>query len=99
VLAYLQQNPPRQPLVVLKQYRRLVATQLARNQALVEHAGPISDDILRAIAEALARKYQRPVTAAGQSVPALIAGLRIRIGDDVYESSIAGQLAAFPSSD
>jgi F-type H+-transporting ATPase subunit delta len=94
VLAYLQTHPPRQVLAVLKHYRRLIARQLARHHALVEHAGMIDAAILRAVAEAFSRKYQRPVTASARPNPALIAGLRIRVGDDVYESSIAGQLAA-----
>ena len=93
VLASLGQHPPRQPLAVLKHYHRLVAVQLAKNRALVEHAGAIHDGILRAIAAVLAQKYQRPVTAVAQPNLGLIAGLRIRIGDDVYESSIVGQLA------
>lgn len=98
VLACLEKHPPRQPLAVLKHYHRLVAAQLAKNRALVEHAGAIHDEILRAIESALMRKYQRPITAAAQPNPGLIAGLRIRIGDDVYESSIVSQLAALAPS-
>jgi F-type H+-transporting ATPase subunit delta len=93
VLAYLNQHPPRQPLAVLRRYQRLVATQLAKNRALVEHAGPVEDSVLRTIETAFTRKYQRPITAAAQPAPALIAGLRIRVGDDLYESSVASQLA------
>jgi F-type H+-transporting ATPase subunit delta len=44
------------------------------------------------------QKYQRPIAASARPDPALIAGLRIRVGDDVYESSVAGQLAALASS-
>ena len=94
VLAYLAQHPPRQLLPVLKHYHRLVAAQVARNRALVEHAGAIDSGILRAIADELAQKHQRPVMAIAQSNPNLIAGLRIRVGDDVYESTIVSQLAA-----
>ena len=36
VLAYLSKHPPRQPLVVLRRYQRLVATQLAKNRALLD---------------------------------------------------------------
>lgn len=93
VLAYLNQHPPRQPLAVLRRYQRLVATQLAKNRALVEHAGPVEDSVLRTIETAFTRKYQRPITAAARPAPALIAGLRIRVGDDLYESSVASQLA------
>jgi F-type H+-transporting ATPase subunit delta len=93
VLAYLAQHPPRQPLAVLRHYHRLVAGQLARNRALVEHGGPVDDGLLRAIEAAFTRKYQRPVAATARPNPDLIAGLRVRVGDDVYEASVAGQLA------
>jgi F-type H+-transporting ATPase subunit delta len=94
VLAHLASQPPRQPLAVLRQYQRLITTQLAKNSALVEHAGAIEEGLLRTIEASFARKYQRPITASARPDPDLIAGLRIRIGDDLYESSIASQLAA-----
>jgi F-type H+-transporting ATPase subunit delta len=93
VLAYLSKHPPRQPLAVLRRYQRLVAIQLAKNRALVEHAGPVDDRVLRLIETAFTRKYQRPITAAARPSPALLAGLRIRVGDDLYEASVASQLA------
>jgi F-type H+-transporting ATPase subunit delta len=94
VLAYLDKHPPRQPLVILQHYRRLVAAQLAKNCAFVEHAGPIASGLLRTIEDVLSKKYQRPIAAATRPNPDLIAGLRIQVGDDLYESSIASQLAA-----
>jgi F-type H+-transporting ATPase subunit delta len=93
VLAYLEKHPPAHPLLVLKTYRRYIITELARSNALVEHAGPVADDVLRAIAGALTQKYQRPITATARQDGRLIAGLRVRVGDDVYESSVAAQLA------
>ena len=36
--------------------------------------------------------------ATGSRNDALIAGLRVRIGDDVYESTVSGQLDALASS-
>jgi F-type H+-transporting ATPase subunit delta len=97
VLAYLEKHPPRQPLAVLRLYYRLVLIDIAKSRALVEHAGPIADGILRAIEASFTRKYQRSITATAQPNPVLIAGLRIRVGDDIYESSVAGQLAALAS--
>ena len=94
VLAYLRQHPPARPLAVLKQYRRLIARQLARHHARVEHAGAIDAAILAALGAALSRHYRRPITAAAEPNPALIAGLRILVGDDLYDTSIAGRLAA-----
>ena len=36
---------------------------------------------------------QRPVSAVAKPNPSLLAGLRVRVGDDVFENSVAGQLA------
>jgi F-type H+-transporting ATPase subunit delta len=43
-------------------------------------------------------RYQRPVVASSKPNASLLAGLRIRVGDDVYESSVSGQLAALAAS-
>jgi F-type H+-transporting ATPase subunit delta len=94
VLAYVEKTRPANGLGVLRAYQRLVAAEVARGQALVEHAGAVSDATLAAIAAAMTKKYSRPVTAAAKANPALLAGLRVRVGDDLYESSVSGQLAA-----
>ncbi|MEY3774691.1 MAG: hypothetical protein RLZZ129_1471 [Verrucomicrobiota bacterium] len=93
VLAYVEKHRPANPLLVLKVYERLIARELAKSRAVVEHAGPVADSILASIAGALSQKYKRVVTPQARQDASLIAGLRVRVGDDVYESSIAGQLA------
>ena len=98
VLEYVEKHPPANPMMVLKAYQRLVAVEVAKGIALVEHAGAINDAMLAAIAAAMSRKYGRPVTATAKPNPALLAGLRVHVGDDIYESSIAGQLAALAAS-
>ncbi len=94
VLAYVEKHPPAKPVAVLQAYRRLIAVEFAKGLAVVEHAGPVSEGILKSIEGAMSQRYHRPVDAVARSSPALIAGLRVRVGDDVYESSVAGQLAA-----
>jgi F-type H+-transporting ATPase subunit delta len=94
VLAYVEQHRPPNPVMVLRAYLQLAASAVARSQARVEHAGPVSDQVLQNITAALARHYGRALTTVTQPNPALLAGLRVRVGDDVYEASIAGQLAA-----
>ncbi|MFT3783458.1 MAG: F0F1 ATP synthase subunit delta [Nibricoccus sp.] len=93
VLAYVEKTKPPHMLAVLTIYRRLVATELAKSQAIVEHAGSVSDSVLQSIAAAMTKKYGRAVTVSARANPALLAGLRVRVGDDVYESSVAGQLS------
>jgi F-type H+-transporting ATPase subunit delta len=76
----------------------LIAAEVARGQAVVEHAGSIDDSLLANVAAAMTKKYSRKVTSVAQRNDALLAGLRVRVGDDVYESSVAGQLATFAAA-
>ncbi|MDR2676112.1 MAG: F0F1 ATP synthase subunit delta [Opitutaceae bacterium] len=100
VLACLEKNPPpRRHLAVLKAYRALVAAGLARGEARIEHAGPVSDATLQAIAAAMSARYGRPIAPAAKPAPALLAGLRVRVGDDLYDTSVAGKLATLAAND
>ena len=98
VLAYIEQHQPAHAVAVLREYHHLVGVAVARSRAVVEHAGPIAAGTVEAIAAAMSRKYNRPVTAVGQRNDALLAGVRVRVGDDTYESSVAAQLAALSVS-
>lgn len=98
VLGYIEKTAPRHTLALLKLYHRAVATELAKSRALVEHAGPVTDATLRSIEAAMTKKYRRPVTATAQPNPKLLAGLRVRVGSDVFEASVSGQLAALSSA-
>jgi F-type H+-transporting ATPase subunit delta len=94
VLGYVEKIKPAHEVAVLKAYQRLVAAEIARSRAVVEHAGAVAPTQLQAIAAALTQKYGRPIAATPKANPALLAGLRVRVGDDIYENSVATQLAA-----
>jgi F-type H+-transporting ATPase subunit delta len=98
VLQYIEAHRPPEMMAVLKAYQRLVAAQVAREQALVEHAGPMNDSVLTEIAASMTRKYGRRISSVSRRNDSLLAGLRIRVGDDVYESSVAGQLATLAAA-
>ncbi|MFN5561258.1 MAG: F0F1 ATP synthase subunit delta [Opitutaceae bacterium] len=93
VLQYLEKHPPARPLAVLRAYQRLVRAEYAKGQAVIEHAGPIADSLVQSIATTMAGRYGRAVAGVAKANPSLLAGLRVRVGDDVYESSVAQQLA------
>ena len=69
VLAYVEKTKPAQVVSVLKAYERLVAAELARSQAVVEHAGSVSPAVLQNIAATFTRKYGRTVTATRVPLP------------------------------
>ncbi|HEY8994600.1 MAG TPA: F0F1 ATP synthase subunit delta [Lacunisphaera sp.] len=93
VLGWVEKTSPRRPVALLKAYHHRIAIELAKSRAEVEHAGPVSDATLKQIEAAMTKRYARPVTATAKANPKLLAGLRVRVGSDVYESSVAGQLA------
>ena len=98
VLQYIEKHCLVHPHAVLTAYYRLIAAEVARGHAVVEHAGPVNPAVVASIATNLSQKYGRRVTATAQRNDSLLAGLRVRVGDDVYESSVAGQLAALALS-
>jgi F-type H+-transporting ATPase subunit delta len=52
----------------------------------------LSDEALKAIEATYSKMYGRPVTAVTKQDTSLIAGVRVRVGDDVYDASVAGRL-------
>jgi len=93
VLAYIDKHTPPRALDLLRAYHRYLAAEIARGQANIEHAGPISDALVAQIAATMTNRYACPITPAAKPTPALLAGLRIRVGDDVYDASASGTLA------
>lgn len=98
VLGWVEKHAPRQSLALLKAYHHYIAAELAKSRAVVEHAGSVNGATLAAIEAAMTKKYFRQVAAVAQPNAALLAGLRVRVGSDVYESSVAGQLAALSAT-
>lgn len=98
VLGYVEKAHAANALAILKAYQRLVTVEIAKGSAVVEHSGPVADSVLASIAASLTKRYNRPVTATAKANPALLAGLRVRIGDDLFESSVSGQLAALSTA-
>ncbi len=93
VLGWIEKHSPRHPLALLKAYHRYIAAELAKSQARVEHAGPVGEGTLTTIEGAMTQKYKRLIAVSARPNPSLLAGLRIRVGSDLYESSVSGQLS------
>jgi F-type H+-transporting ATPase subunit delta len=92
VLAYVEKNRPAHPVAVLRAYQRLISAEVARSRAVVDHAGPLAAGVLESISATMTRRYGRRITSTARRNDSLIAGVRVRVGDDVYESSVSGQL-------
>lgn len=94
VLAWVDKHRPAGASAILRAYRRLVETELNRQRAVIEFAGEVAPPVFTRIAEAMSRRYGRTIEPVPVPRPELIAGLRVRVGDDVFEHNVVSQLAA-----
>lgn len=78
--------------VALSAYQRIAAAQRQRLVALVRVARPLDEAEWRRLEEALARQYSRPVHLNVLVDPGVIGGVRVDIGDDVIDGTIASRL-------
>lgn len=92
VLVGLKQVQHRHHLTVLKTFLSYLRREIALQTAVVMTPGALSDDALKAIEATYTKIYNRPVSAVIQQEASLIAGVRVRVGDDVYDASVAGRL-------
>lgn len=89
---------PRGFAAVLAHFRHLVQLDIARRTARVESATPLPADLRAGIEANLARSYGAGLNVSFDEEPALIAGLRVQVGSDVYDGSVEGRLAALAGS-
>jgi F-type H+-transporting ATPase subunit delta len=81
-------------LAALAHFRRLIRLDLARRTARVESAATLSDVERTMIATGLAQTHGPGLATSFAEDPELIGGVRIRVGGEIYDGSIRGQLAA-----
>jgi F-type H+-transporting ATPase subunit delta len=81
-------------LAFLSHFRRLVTLDRARHLAVVESAAPLPPDLRATVEADVARAYGPGVSMSFADSPALIGGMRVRIGSDVYDGSVRAALAA-----
>jgi F-type H+-transporting ATPase subunit delta len=98
ILAWFEQKRPPRAAAILREYLRSVAREVRRSRARIEHAGALPPGAVASILAELSRVYRRSLTAETREDPALIAGVRISIGDDVFERSLASQLDLLSSA-
>lgn len=92
VLAGLKQVEHRHHLSVLKAFLNYLRREVALQTAVVSTPGALSDAALKEIEANFTQVYGRKISAVTQEDASLIAGVRVRVGDDVYDASVAGRL-------
>ena len=89
---------PRGYLAILAHFERLVRLEIRRRTARVESAVPLPPELRAKVTDGLARTYGPGLNLSFVQNPALIGGLRVQVGSDVYDGSIQARLAALDQS-
>jgi len=84
----------RRSLTLLSYFQRLVRLERARHTAEVESAASLPQTLQARILSNLDRVYGPGLSTSFALNPALIGGIRIRVGNDVYDGSVRSGLAS-----
>ena len=79
---------------LLSMFQRLVRVYRVEHTADVESAAPLPPDLRAAVQTRLEEVYGRRIETQFASRPALIGGMRIKVGSDVYDGSVKSELTA-----
>ena len=85
---------PRGYLAILTHFQRLVKLDQERRTARVESATPLANDARATVQAHLTQAYGPGLNIQFAENPALIGGMRIKVGSDVYDGSVQARLAA-----
>ena len=92
VLEALRSNPPSGHKSLLRDYLTRIRREIAKCVARVEYAGKPDEEALQALKQRLTEHYGRSVDMELHENADLLVGIRITVGDDVYEDSAATRL-------
>ena len=98
VVQNILQSKRRGFLLLLGQFKRLLAQEYARHQAEIESAVPLPSDLQARVETGLTSVYGPGLKWLFVQNSTLIGGMRIKVGSDVYDGSVRSGLAELARS-
>jgi len=83
---------PRNYVDALKNYKRLLRLELEKRQATIETASEVDSAVRSEIEANLKSKYGNDLSTEFHVAPELLGGMRIRVGNDVWDGSVRNRL-------
>jgi F-type H+-transporting ATPase subunit delta len=77
---------------VLKNYKRLLRLELEKRHATIETASEVDPAIRSEIETNLKSKYGNDLSTEFHVDPQLLGGMRVRVGNDVWDGSVRNRL-------
>lgn len=95
VCEYVAENPEySDKLKLLKAYLKYIKPLVKRRNAVIETSGEISKDSLDSLLARIEKAAGGRVEVHTKINKALLGGIRVKIGDDIYERSVSDELAS-----
>ena len=92
VISRLIEAKPRDYKAILAAIQRLTRLELERREVTVESAVEIDESTRQRVVTGLEKQYGGGLILQYKITPALLGGLRIRVGNDVFDGSVQGRL-------
>ena len=86
-------SKPRNHQAILHSLSRLTRIELSRREVVVESSTSIDNATVERVKSGLVAKYGADLNFEFQVTPDLIGGMRIRVGNDVWDGSVKARLA------
>lgn len=93
VIDEVLKNKPRGYVSILSHFQRLVKLDIDRRTARIESVVALNDAEQSKIKSVLSQRYGAGLNFTFAQNPALIGGMRIKVGSDVFDGSIQSRLA------
>ncbi|MEY4485144.1 MAG: hypothetical protein RL693_2596 [Verrucomicrobiota bacterium] len=85
---------PRGYLAILTAFQHLLRMEVEKRTATIESATPLTQDLREKLRADLQKKYGSDLTFEFSENPALIGGLRVKVGSHVWDGSVRAKLEA-----
>jgi F-type H+-transporting ATPase subunit delta len=97
-VSLLVEKKPRGYVGILARLHRLVQLEIEQRAARVESATPLPAEVQADLAARLKKIYGAGLDLSFRQSPALIGGLRIQVGSDLYDGSVKTRLERLEQS-
>jgi F-type H+-transporting ATPase subunit delta len=88
------ERKPRGYVALLTQFQRLVKLDIARRTARIESPAPLPPQYQAQVQADLGRVYGNGLSFIFSQNPALLGGVRVQVGGDVYDGTVQARLNA-----
>lgn len=98
VVDQVLQAKPRGYGAILSHFQRLLKLDEAKRQAKIETAAPLTPEIESDLKSTLEKRYGKGLRFSFAQNPALLGGMRVQVGSDVYDGSVRARLSELEES-